>query len=140
MSVMNEIKYSQYKKMLGRKCIAFAVYGSTILKKHFKENNMNYKIQVKRELINKDDPTYSPYHYYIEIKTDKGYKMIIDNENLYNYYYYKNRYRPQMIRKVGVREIKDDLKNNIHKGLEEAIENMIIYRVECMIKWGYVKI
>ena len=139
MSVMNEVEYSQYKKMLEKKCIPFAVYGSTILKKHFEENNMDYKIQVKRQLINKDDPAYSPYHYYIEIKTDRGGKMILDNEDLYNYYYYKNRYTPQMIRKVGVREMKYDLKHNIHKGLEEAIEKMIIYRVDCMKKWDMLK-
>jgi len=132
---MDATKYIRYKKILNRKCIAFAVYGSTILKKHFEKNNWDYKIQVKRELINKDDPTNSPYHYYIERKRDKGCKMILDNEDLYNYQYYKDRYRPQMIRKVGVREIKYDLENMIHKGLEEAIENIILYRVECMKKW-----
>jgi len=61
--------------------------------------------------------------------------MILDNNDLYNYQYYKDRYRPQMIRKVGGREIKYDLENMIHKGLEEAIENIILYRVECMKKW-----
>ena len=132
---MDAEQFIRNKKLLYRKCIAFALYGSVILKKQFDENGWDHKIQVKRQLINKDDPAYSPYHYYIEIKINKNMKMILDNNDLYNYHYYKDRYTPQMIRKVGVREIKYELKNNIHKGLEEAIEQTILYRVECMKKW-----
>jgi hypothetical protein len=106
---MTDFVYNN-RKLQGR-CIAFSYYGSVLFKKLFKENKMRCKVQVKRYTINEDDDNFSPYHYYIEIKTPNG-KMIIDNCDSYNYWYYMDRFKPRgSIEKVRCKDINKAVKN-----------------------------
>jgi hypothetical protein len=115
-------------KLRGR-CIGFSYMGCVLLKKLFKENNMECKVQVKRYVINNDDDNFSPYHYYIEVKTPTG-KMIIDNEDNYNYKWYMNRYNPRgTIEKIGYRVISKEVNNN-SIDIENEIENTIRFHFE----------
>lgn len=116
------------RKLQGR-CIAFSYYGSVLLKKLFKENNMNCKVQVKRYVINKDDDDYSPYHYYIEIKSPTG-KTIIDNCDSYNYWFYMDKYKPRgTIEKIGERKIKENVEEEAWE-VAEIIKETILYHFQ----------
>ena len=120
-------------KLQGR-CIAFSYYGSVLLKKLFKENKMNYKVQVKRYIIcpDADNITISPYHYYIEIKNPKG-KLIIDNDNCYNYWFYMDKFSPRgTIEKVSQRQINKQVKIkslNI-EDIEDIVKSTILYHFD----------
>ena len=124
---MNAFRYDN-PKLHGR-CIAFSFYGSVLLKRLFKENKMNCKVQVKRYIINKDDDDYSPYHYYIEIKTPTG-KTIIDNCSSYNYWFYMDRFKPKgTIEKIGERIIKKDFEEQA-LDVKEIIKSTILCHFE----------
>lgn len=119
------------KKLQGR-CIDFACKGSIKFKELFKENNMDCKVQVKKYIINESDDNYSPYHLYIEIKTPTG-KLIVDNCDCYNYYDYKNRYRPRGISLVSQRYIKSI--SILETDIDDAIYSTILYHFKNIEKY-----
>jgi hypothetical protein len=126
---MNDFIYNN-PKLQGR-CIAFSFYGSVLLKKLFKENKMDCKVQVKRYVIcpDADNITISPYHYYIEIKTPTG-KLIIDNCDSYNYWFYMDRFSPRgTIEKVNYRQIVRQVKSEL-LNIEEIVKSTILYHFE----------
>ena len=129
---MNDFIYNNPK--LQGKCIAFSHYGSVLLKKLFKENKMRCKVQVKRYIINENDKDFSPYHYYIEIKTPTG-KIIIDNCDSYNYWFYMDKYKPRgSIEKVKCSNIKIIYKYG--EQMENETRNTILYHFD-IIKKNY---
>ena len=118
---------------LAERCIDFSYYGSVLLKKLFKQNEMKCKVQVKKYIIcdEPDDGVYSPYHFYIEIKTPTK-KLIIDNCDSYNYWFYMAKFKPRgTIKIVSQREINEQVKlKNIDENIEEIIKNTILYHFE----------
>jgi uncharacterized protein (DUF3820 family) len=131
------VEFVYNNKILIGRCIDFSYYGSVLFKKLFKENKLNCKVQVKRYIINEEDDNFSPYHYYIEIKTPRG-KLIIDNCDCYRFWFYRDRFRPcGTIEKVSQREI--NYKVNSEKlDIADTIENTIMYHFE-NIKKNYMK-
>lgn len=92
--------------LMRHKCIDYSIIAYTYLKD--KKYDFIKSIQVKRHLINEHDPNYDPHHYYIElkcIKNDRIFKIIIDNEDTYNYHFYKSRYIPKNIQKLNHKTI-----------------------------------
>jgi len=128
----NNSKFIYNNPVLRGRCIAFSYYGSVLFKKLFKENKMKCMVQVKRYTIN-DEPSdnFSPYHFYIEIKTPTGYKYIIDNCDSYNYYFYMDSFKPRGdITKVSQRLIKCQLAETGKLDIQEVIHSTILYHFE----------
>lgn len=138
---MEEQNITIYKNrlLMRHKCIDYSI----ITYKYLKEKKYPFieSIQLKKHLINKDDPNYSPYHYYIEIKFIKNdrlsTKIIIDNEDLYNYHFYKSRYSPKCIQKLKHKaiinaynsiDIDNNLKNIIINDVEFKIQELLKYK------------
>ena len=89
------------RKLMRGECIDYSIIAYKYLKN--KKYEFIKSIQVKRHLINEDDPNYDPHHYYIELKIIKNnniYKIIVDNEDYFDYYYYKSRFSPKRIQKI----------------------------------------
>jgi hypothetical protein len=131
MQTANKFTFRYNDPRLHERCIAFSFYGSVLLKKLFKNNEMDCRVQVKRYVINEDDDDddYQPYHYYIEIKTPTG-KTIIDNCDSYDYSFYMNKYKPRgTIEKVGERDIKKNYYENAWE-VANIIEDTIYYHFE----------
>jgi hypothetical protein len=125
---LNNPKFQYNNPKLQGRCIAFSYSGSVLFKKLFKENKMSCKVQVKRYIINTEDEDFSPYHYYIEIKTPTG-KMIIDNCDSYNYWFYMDKFKPRgSIEKIKCNIIKKTLKEKVD--IENEIQNTILYHFE----------
>ena len=120
---MNRIKHLRHK------CFDYAIVGYNYLKNKKIEQIVN--IQVKRHLINEDDPNYDPYHYYIELlikKHDKLCKVIFDNEDSYSINFYKDSYKPKQIQKIGYRHLKNAYKLVEHDFIK-IVENDIDYNL-----------
>ena len=117
--------------IMKHKCIEY----SFITYKYLKDKKYEFikSIQVKRHLINEDDPNYSPYHYYVElkiIKNNKICKMIIDNEDSYNFYYYKSRYSPKHIQKINHKKL-----INFYRTIEsQDFIKLVSIDVDCKIQ------
>jgi hypothetical protein len=136
MTTINAFTFIYNNTKLQQRCIAFSYYGSGVLKKLFKENKMKCIVQVKRYIIN-DDPNdgFSPYHYYIEVKTPTGDKYIIDNCDSYNYWFYMDRFKPRgSIEKVRCRDINKAVKNE-KCDIEDVVETTITYHFENICKY-----
>lgn len=112
------------KRLIG-KCILFAYIGSVFLKELCKTNNVKCKIEVKRFIINDIDTAYSPYHYYIEIKFVSNKKLIIDNDDCYDYQYYKEQFILEKIEKIGAREINYVVKKVVKENKDSELINII---------------
>jgi hypothetical protein len=97
--VINNVKYKN--PILQEQCIIFASLGSHYLKQLIKQNNLNYKVEVKRYVLDDSIPNnseFSPYHYYIEVNTNTEFgKVIMDNFWYYRKYYYLRDYCPKGI-------------------------------------------
>ena len=121
--------------ILAGRCIEFAYYGVMLLKKLFKRDNVKCKIQVKRYIINDepDDGIYSPYHYYIELRTTNK-KYIMDNTAKFSYWFYIDKYKPKgTIEIIKMREI-----NKVFK--EGLIEDDVLFLIYDTILYYYNKI
>ena len=119
------------RRLMRHQCIDYSIIAYNYLKD--KKYEFIKSIQVKRHLINEDDPNYDPNHYYIELKimnNSKICKLIIDNEDCYNYYYYKSRYSPKRIKKLNHKILINAYKN-IHS---QDFINMVIIDIEYKIK------
>jgi len=125
-----ELVFMNRRKQLRHKCIDYAIVGYNYLKNKKLEQIVN--IQVKRHLINETDPNYDPYHYYIEIKVKKNEnqlrKVIIDNEGSYNFYFYKDRYKPKKIQKIGHKNLQNAYKL-VENDFIKIVENDIDYNL-----------
>ena len=128
---------------LAERCIAFSYYGSVLLQKLFKQENVKCKIQVKRHIIcdEPQDGIYSPYHYYIELRTPNR-KYIIDYSSKYCYWFYIDKYKPKgTIEIVKNREINKVVKEGIiEDDVGFLIFDTILYyfdKIKCKnsIKW-----
>ena len=107
--VINNVKYNN--PILQEQCIIFASLGSHYLKQLIKHNNLNYKVEVKRYVLDdsiSDNSDVSQYHYYIEINTNtKIGNVIIDNVWYLRKYEYLRKYCPK-----GIKKISDQLLDN----------------------------
>ena len=118
-------------KLKGR-CIAFSYAGSVMLKTLFKAYNMKCRVQVKRYTIN-DDPNdgFSPYHFYIEVKTPTGEKYIIDNCCDYSYDFYMRKFKPRGdITKVNQHLINRQVRYGEKLDIQDEIQTTIIHHFE----------
>jgi len=118
-------------KLKGR-CIAFSFAGSVMLKTLFKSYKIPCKVQVKRYTIN-DEPSddFSPYHFYIEVKTPTGYKYIIDNVDCCSYQCYMERFKPRGdITKVNQHLINRQVRYGEKLDIQDEIQSTIIHHFE----------
>jgi hypothetical protein len=94
-------------KLFDERCCEYAITGFVFLKQYFtiyKSNNAKVK---KYYIGNDGDNEYDDFHYYIEITNDKK-KYIIDNTCIvYNYYEYKDRFKPKQIKTLTMKEINE---------------------------------
>ena len=130
--VINNVKYNN--PILQEKCIIFASLGSHYLKQLIKQNNLNYKVEVKRYVLDDSIPNnseFSPYHYYIEVNTNTEFgKVIMDNVWYYKRYDYLIDCCPKGIKKITQKEIKENMSmvlRNITSNIRDAIRDAIIY-------------
>jgi len=132
------IRYNE-PKLFG-KCLEFAIFGKYFIEEYLRNNCIsNWKIYVKRHLINEDDPNYSPYHFFIEIHNDENDKFIIDNGWIWTRDKYKYRFRPKKLYKLKQREIKSFVKfiEDKEDETEEStklIKEHIAYHLDVIIK------
>lgn len=124
--------------LMRHKCIDYSI----ITYKYLKDKKYEFikSIQVKRHLINEDNPNYDPYHYYIEVKimkNNKLFKMIIDNEDYYNYHFYKSRYSPKRIQKINHKRLINAYRT-IDINLQDFIKMVIMdidYKIQDIMKY-----
>jgi hypothetical protein len=135
--VVNNVKYKN--PILQEQCIIFASLGSHYLKQLIKHNNLNYKVEVKRYVLDDSIPNnseFSQYHYYIEVNTNTEFgKVIMDNVWYYRKYYYLRDYCPKGIKKITQKEIKENISmvlHNITSNIRDAIRDAIIYYFQNM--------
>ena len=137
METTNNNTFIYNNPKLRQRCVAFSYAGSVMLKTLFKAYKIPCKVQVKRYTIN-DDPedSFSPYHFYIEVKTPTGYKYIIDNCDCYNYWFYMDRFSPRgSIEKVSQRQINKQVKSEA-LNIEDIVKSTILYHFDNIKKYA----
>lgn len=98
-------------KLFTARCGEYAIVGFIFLKNYFTIYEGN-SVKVKKYYIGNDgDDEYDDFHYYLEIKNkNKNRKYIIDNSCVvYNYYEYKDKFKPKQIKTLLMKDIKEYL-------------------------------
>lgn len=136
---MDLVNYKKNRIILRSMCIPYAIFGIDILNQYLKENNLKYKTQIKSYLLeNTDDDIYVSHHFYIEVKTDKGKKIIIDNEGIYSYRFYRQRYTPRHITIIKVSQKKSIQKLYLEETeLLKAIKEMMLFQIDNLIEGNF---